>query len=81
MITETLKYISALEAAQKFQVTDEEMAEAITDTHDLGVVYQRRMKDGSGTVIGYMQLVKNNEIFKELELLRLAFWDGKNTAQ
>lgn len=81
MITETLKYISSLEAAQKFQVTEEEMSEAIADTHDNGVIYQRRMKDGSGEVIGYMQLVMHKGIFAELELLRLAFWDGQNKSK
>ncbi len=73
MKTETLKYISPMEAAVKFKVTEEELSEAVEGSRNNTVLYQRKMKDGSGGVIGWMQLVKVNDIFEELELLRLDF--------
>ena len=73
MKTETLKYISTMEAAAKFKVTEEELGEAIDGSKNNTVLYQRKMRNGSGGVIGWMQLVKVNEIFEELELLRLDF--------
>tara|TARA_R100000544_G_C2189269_1_gene40812 strand:+ start:417 stop:644 length:228 start_codon:yes stop_codon:yes gene_type:complete len=73
MKTETLKYISTMEASAKFKVTEEELSEAITNSKDETVLYQRKMRDGSGGVVGWMQLTKVNDIFEELELLRLDF--------
>lgn len=76
MKSETLQYITAAEAADKFNMNKDELEFAINDSKDGIIVQQKKIYNYAGELQGSMQLIKNTSIWDETALIRLAFWKG-----
>lgn len=76
MQSETLKYITVAEAADKFNLNKDELEHAVNGCTDGTIVQQKKLRNHAGEVRGSMQLIKNTRIWDDTALLRLAFWNG-----
>jgi len=81
MIQQTLKYISAAEAADKFQLNKDELEYAINDSVDGTIIQQRKVYNHGGDLQGSLQLIKNTRVWDDTGMVRLAFWKGPAICQ
>ena len=81
MQSQTLKFISCAEAADKFQLDKHELEFAINDSVDGTIIQQRKVYNHGGDLQGSIQLIKNTSVWDETGLVRLAFWKGPAICQ
>lgn len=78
MTSQTIKYITVGEAADKFNIERHELEFAVNDSVDGTILLQRKHHNHGGDFQGYFQLIKNSRVWNDTELLRLAFWKNEN---
>ena len=73
MQPETLKYITAAEAADKFQQDKHELSHWVDESTDGTIILQRKHFDHAGDFVGRFQIIKNTRVWDETGMVRLAF--------